>query len=179
MAPITTDNCEFECATSSNNTNNFENDIDIDNFASSNASRRSNEQSNEFDLNQVQVAAEAEHDEQQTAEQEQQQMPWEAPGKQGLYDPQNEHEACGVGFIVAIDGKRSHKVSLQIFPIYLFSHYNKILFYPLFPFGQILRDAQTLSERMNHRGACACDNDTGDGAGVLASIPHGLYAKAL
>lgn len=39
------------------------------------------------------------------------QMPWEAPGKQGLYDPQNEHEACGVGFIVAIDGKRSHKVS--------------------------------------------------------------------
>ncbi|KAL9904496.1 uncharacterized protein ACN2A1_004827 isoform 1-T2 [Glossina fuscipes fuscipes] len=81
-----------------------------------------------------------------------QQLPWEAPGKQGLYDPQNEHEACGVGFIVAIDGKRSHK---------------------------ILRDAQTLSERMNHRGACACDNDTGDGAGVLASIPHGLYVKAL
>lgn len=83
---------------------------------------------------------------------EQKQMPWEAPGKQGLYDPQNEHEACGVGFIVAIDGKRSHK---------------------------ILRDAQTLSERMNHRGACACDNDTGDGAGVMASIPHGLYTKAL
>lgn len=83
---------------------------------------------------------------------EKQQLPWEAPGKQGLYDPQNEHEACGVGFIVAIDGKRSHK---------------------------ILRDAKTLSERMNHRGACACDNDTGDGAGVLASIPHGLYVKAL
>lgn len=103
MAPITTDNCEFECATSgssSNNTNNFENDID--NFESSNASRRSNEQSNEFDLNQVQAEAEDE---------QQQQMPWEAPGKQGLYDPQNEHEACGVGFIVAIDGKRSHKVS--------------------------------------------------------------------
>lgn len=33
------------------------------------------------------------------------------PPAQGLYDPQNEHEACGVGFIVAIDGKRSHKVS--------------------------------------------------------------------
>lgn len=110
MAPITTDNCEFECATSgssSNNTNNFENDID--NFESNNASRRSNEQSNEFDLNQVQAEAE---DEQQQQEQ-QQQMPWEAPGKQGLYDPQNEHEACGVGFIVAIDGKRSHKVSSQ------------------------------------------------------------------
>lgn len=41
------------------------------------------------------------------------QMPWEPPTKQGLYDPQNEHEACGVGFIVAIDGKRCHKVSLK------------------------------------------------------------------
>lgn len=37
-------------------------------------------------------------------------MSWELPKAQGLYDPQNEHEACGVGFIVAIDGKRSHKV---------------------------------------------------------------------
>lgn len=36
---------------------------------------------------------------------------WTPPEKQGLYDPENEHEACGVGFIVAIDGKRSHKVS--------------------------------------------------------------------
>ncbi|XP_050334422.1 uncharacterized protein LOC126762005 [Bactrocera neohumeralis] len=77
---------------------------------------------------------------------------WEAPLAQGLYDPQNEHEACGVGFIVSIDGTQSHK---------------------------ILRDAQTLSERMNHRGACACDNDTGDGAGVKTSIPHNLYAKEL
>lgn len=37
-------------------------------------------------------------------------MSWELPKAQGLYDPQNEHEACGVGFIVAIDGRRSHKV---------------------------------------------------------------------
>lgn len=44
---------------------------------------------------------------------------------------------------------------------------------------QILRDAQTLAERMYHRGACACDNDTGDGAGVLTAIPHQLYAKEL
>lgn len=35
---------------------------------------------------------------------------WQAPGKQGLYDPYYEHEACGVGFIVNIDGKRSNKV---------------------------------------------------------------------
>jgi hypothetical protein len=38
-------------------------------------------------------------------------MDWEAPKAQGLYDPQNERDACGVGFIVAIDGKRNHKVS--------------------------------------------------------------------
>lgn len=38
------------------------------------------------------------------------QCDWMAPGASGLYDPQNEHEACGVGFIVAIDGKPSHKV---------------------------------------------------------------------
>lgn len=42
-------------------------------------------------------------------------MEWEGPPKQGLYDPQNEHEACGVGFVVAIDGKRSHKVSVLIY----------------------------------------------------------------
>jgi hypothetical protein len=37
--------------------------------------------------------------------------PWSLPQKQGLYDPALEHDACGVGFIVAIDGNRSHKVS--------------------------------------------------------------------
>lgn len=40
-------------------------------------------------------------------------MDWEPPKAQGLYDPQNEHEACGVGFIVAIDGKRNHKVTYR------------------------------------------------------------------
>nr|XP_031844149.1 putative glutamate synthase [NADPH] isoform X1 [Nomia melanderi] len=74
---------------------------------------------------------------------------WSLPRKQALYDPSLEKDACGVGFIVAIDGKRSHK---------------------------IVRDAETLSARMNHRGACACDNDTGDGAGVLCAIPHDYYA---
>lgn len=79
-------------------------------------------------------------------------MEWEGPPKQGLYDPQNEHEACGVGFVVAIDGKRTHK---------------------------IVRDAETLAKRMEHRGACACDNDTGDGAGVLTAIPHQFYCAQL
>lgn len=44
---------------------------------------------------------------------------------------------------------------------------------------QIVQDAQTLSARMNHRGACACDNDTGDGAGVLCAIPHDYYANEI
>ncbi|XP_015120846.1 glutamate synthase [NADH], amyloplastic isoform X2 [Diachasma alloeum] len=78
--------------------------------------------------------------------------PWAFPVKQGLYDPSLEKDACGVGFIVAIDGKRSHK---------------------------IVSDAETLSARMNHRGACACDNDTGDGAGVLCAIPHDYYAEEI
>lgn len=77
---------------------------------------------------------------------------WQAPPKQGLYDPQFEREACGVGFIAAIDGKRQNK---------------------------IVRDAQRLAVSMNHRGACACDNDTGDGAGVLTAIPHDFYYAKL
>lgn len=77
---------------------------------------------------------------------------WQGPPKQGLYDPQFEKEACGVGFIVAIDGRRNHK---------------------------IVRDAQRLAISMNHRGACACDNDTGDGAGVLTAIPHDFYSAKL
>lgn len=51
--------------------------------------------------------------EQQQQHQRKQQLDWEGPPAQGLYDPANEHEACGVGFIVAIDGKRSHKVCLS------------------------------------------------------------------
>ncbi|ELT96170.1 hypothetical protein CAPTEDRAFT_177943 [Capitella teleta] len=74
------------------------------------------------------------------------------PVAQGLYDPSYEKDACGVGFVVSIDGVPSHKV---------------------------LRDAQTMLKRMEHRGACGCDNDTGDGAGVLTSIPHTFYAKQL
>ncbi|XP_043577725.1 glutamate synthase 1 [NADH], chloroplastic isoform X4 [Bombus pyrosoma] len=77
---------------------------------------------------------------------------WSFPPKQALYDPTLERDACGVGFIVAIDGRKSHK---------------------------IVRDAEILSARMNHRGACACDNDTGDGAGVLCAIPHEYYADEL
>ncbi|XP_035687189.1 glutamate synthase [NADH], amyloplastic-like isoform X1 [Branchiostoma floridae] len=78
--------------------------------------------------------------------------PYGYPEKQGLYDPAYEKDSCGVGFVVNIEGNRSHKV---------------------------LRDSQTMLERMEHRGACGCDSDTGDGAGCLTGIPHELYSRVL
>ncbi len=66
-------------------------------------------------------------------------------GQQGLYDPQFEHDACGTGFITHIQGHKSH---------------------------QIIADALTMLENMEHRGACGCDPDSGDGAGLLMQIPH-------
>src|ERR1700747_2174610 len=67
------------------------------------------------------------------------------PLKQGLYDPQFEHDSCGVGFVVNIKGKKSHK---------------------------IIRDALTILVNLNHRGACGCEANTGDGAGILIQPPH-------
>ncbi|ESO02185.1 hypothetical protein HELRODRAFT_65256 [Helobdella robusta] len=72
------------------------------------------------------------------------------PPKQGLYDPSFEKDACGVGFVVSINGIRSEK---------------------------LLRDAQVMIERMIHRGGTSGDDDTGDGAGILTGIPHELYAS--
>jgi len=77
---------------------------------------------------------------------------WSYPESEGLYDPSLEKDACGVGFIVHIDGKTDH---------------------------QVLLDAQELSRRMTHRGACSADNDTGDGAGALIGIPHQFYKDQL
>eukprot|EP00057_Strongylocentrotus_purpuratus_P024117 XP_011678591.1 PREDICTED: putative glutamate synthase [NADPH] [Strongylocentrotus purpuratus] len=74
------------------------------------------------------------------------------PPAQGLYNPENEKDACGVGFIVNIKGEQSNK---------------------------IIKDAQTILCRMKHRGATGGDNDTGDGAGVMTGIPHKLYARRL
>jgi glutamate synthase (NADPH/NADH) large chain len=67
------------------------------------------------------------------------------PPKQGLYDPANEHDACGVGFIVDIKGRKSHR---------------------------ILEQAIEVLRNLDHRGACGCEVNTGDGAGVLLQIPH-------
>ncbi|RPD47962.1 glutamate synthase large subunit [Hymenobacter sediminis] len=64
---------------------------------------------------------------------------------QGLYRPEFEHDACGTGFIAYVDGRKSH---------------------------QIVADALTILENMEHRGACGCDSDSGDGAGLLLQLPH-------
>ncbi len=67
------------------------------------------------------------------------------PQKQGLYDPQFEHDACGLGFVVNIKGKKSH---------------------------QLVTDALQILINLDHRGACGCETNTGDGAGILLQIPH-------
>ena len=72
------------------------------------------------------------------------------PDSHGLYDPQFEHDSCGVGFIANIKGNPSH---------------------------QIVSDATNMLTRMEHRGACGSERNTGDGAGVLASIPFDFFAE--
>jgi glutamate synthase (NADPH/NADH) large chain len=67
------------------------------------------------------------------------------PPKQGLYDPANEHDSCGVGFVAHVKGERSH---------------------------QMILDAETVLRNMDHRGACGCEVNTGDGAGMLTALPH-------
>ena len=44
---------------------------------------------------------------------------------------------------------------------------------------QLLQDASTMLQRMEHRGAFSCDNNTGDGAGILTGVPHKFYAQIL
>ena len=77
---------------------------------------------------------------------------WRLPEADGLYDPRHEKAACGVGFIVNIDGRRNHKVLL---------------------------DATKLTTRMEHRGASGADNASGDGAGAMVTIAHELFVEEL
>jgi glutamate synthase (ferredoxin) len=72
------------------------------------------------------------------------------PEKQGLYDPQFEHDACGVGFVCQMKGKRSH---------------------------EIVEQALTILVNLDHRGACGCEVNTGDGAGILIQVPHKFLRK--
>lgn len=65
--------------------------------------------------------------------------------ERGLYNPDFEHDACGVGFVAHIKGQKSH---------------------------QQVSDALTMLENMEHRGACGCDPESGDGAGIMIQLPH-------
>ena len=72
----------------------------------------------------------------------------ETKNNQGLYDPSFEHDACGIGFVANIKGHKSH---------------------------QHISDALTVLENMEHRGACGCENNTGDGAGIMLQMPHEFF----
>ncbi len=74
------------------------------------------------------------------------------PLKQGLYDPQFEHDSCGVGFIAHIKGQKSH---------------------------DMVRHGIQILENLAHRGACGCDPLTGDGAGILIQMPDAFFRKEL
>ncbi|GAB3273909.1 glutamate synthase large subunit [Larkinella harenae] len=68
--------------------------------------------------------------------------------QQGLYRSEFEHDACGIGFVAHVKGRKSH---------------------------QIVEDALTMLTRMDHRGAVGYETNTGDGAGILIQIPHELF----
>ena len=72
------------------------------------------------------------------------------PSAQGLYDPRHEHDACGIGFVANIEGRKSHDI--------------------------VLKGIQILIN-LTHRGACGCDPQTGDGAGILIQIPHAFFER--
>ncbi|HQF31438.1 MAG TPA: hypothetical protein PLJ34_08320, partial [Hyphomicrobiales bacterium] len=71
------------------------------------------------------------------------------PAKRGLYDPKNEHDACGVGFICDIKNRKSHG---------------------------IVEDALKILVNLTHRGAVGADPLMGDGAGILVQIPHEFFS---
>lgn len=74
------------------------------------------------------------------------------PAKQGLYDPRNEHDACGVGFVANIKGHKSHK---------------------------IVEQGLEILNRLTHRGAVGADPRAGDGAGILLQIPDGFFRSVV
>ena len=78
------------------------------------------------------------------------QLPLQRPGKIGLYDPANEKDSCGVGFVADMKGRPSHT---------------------------IVQEAYTALLRMDHRGGCGCETNTGDGCGILTALPHKFLAR--
>jgi glutamate synthase (NADPH/NADH) large chain len=74
----------------------------------------------------------------------------DGPEAQGLYDPAYEHDACGVGFVAHVKGQKSHT---------------------------IVRQALQVLINLQHRGACGCETNTGDGAGILIQIPDRFFRQ--
>ena len=74
------------------------------------------------------------------------------PTKQGLYDPVNEHENCGIGLIVDMKGRKSH---------------------------DIVQGALEICVNLDHRGGCGCDPITGDGAGIFIQMPDKFLSKVV
>ncbi|HIM57580.1 MAG TPA: glutamate synthase subunit alpha, partial [Candidatus Latescibacteria bacterium] len=74
------------------------------------------------------------------------------PPKQGLYDPKNEHDSCGIGFVAHIKGVRSNS---------------------------ILRQALEVLVNLDHRGARGAEPNTGDGAGILIQIPDRCFREVM
>ena len=72
------------------------------------------------------------------------------PGRQGLYDPQFEHDACGVGFVVDLQARATHAIVSQAIQVLV---------------------------NLEHRGACGCEENTGDGAGILIQTPHKFFSR--
>ncbi|CAN7231941.1 glutamate synthase large subunit [Pararhizobium sp. LjRoot235] len=79
-------------------------------------------------------------------------FPFGLPKKQGLYDPKNEHDACGVGFVAHMKGQKSH---------------------------QIVKDGLFILENLTHRGAVGADPLMGDGAGILVQIPDRFFREEM
>jgi len=77
--------------------------------------------------------------------------PGQGPAGRGLYDPRFEHDACGVGMVCHLKGQKSHR---------------------------IIADGLKILVNLTHRGACGCDETTGDGAGILMQMPHRFLSKA-
>ena len=75
-----------------------------------------------------------------------------APKKQGLYNPSNEHDSCGVGFVANSKGVKSHKIVAQ---------------------------GLEILTNLTHRGATGYDPKLGDGAGILIQTPDALFQKEI
>ena len=74
------------------------------------------------------------------------------PKDQGLYESKREHDACGIGAVVNISGKKDHS---------------------------IIQYADQVLKNLHHRGAAGADNVTGDGGGILCQIPHDFLNRAV